>query len=150
MTRKSEEPVLTPCAGDSCTLRLTREQVDALMLELGTRKGDISKGPKRALFLIYKALHAQAVEEKKAREAEERRRAALKHYRVRWTEEYEKVFEAPSEEAAIENRDDDDAFRGCAEVTAQEVERCYKAAPSGRKECSGCDDCESGWRAVTA
>lgn len=44
-----------------------------------------------------------------------------KKFRVTWTEEYEKVFEAPSAESAIENRDDDNAFCGCSEVNAVEV-----------------------------
>lgn len=52
---------------------------------------------------------------------------AKKHYRVTWTEKYEKVFEAESEESAIENRDDRDAFLGCEECTAVEV----KQGPGG-------------------
>lgn len=69
-----------------------------------------------------------------------------KFFRVSWTEEYEKVFEAIDEDSAIENRDDDNAFLECSDVSAQEVTRCYKAAPKGRKECYGCDECEGGWR----
>jgi hypothetical protein len=41
-----------------------------------------------------------------------------KFYRVTWTERYEKVFESESEDEAIGNRDDRDAFQGCDEVSA--------------------------------
>ncbi len=73
-----------------------------------------------------------------------------KFYRVTWIEKYEKVFEAETEDAAIENRDDVDAFQGCEEVTAQEVEKCRRAAPAGARDCFGCDECESGWTTVVA
>lgn len=92
------------------------------------------------------ARKARAAKDEAAAEAA--RRKQLRHYRVRWTEEYQQVREATSENEAMEERDDADAFQGCLEITAQEVERCYKAAPGGRKECAGCDECESGWRPV--
>lgn len=101
-----------------------------------------------AFALAYVEAAKKAAQYERETEAELARKARVKHFRVRWTEEYEKVFEAESEDEAIENRDDDGAFVGCMESSAQEVERCYKAAPEGRKECAGCDACENGWRPV--
>lgn len=71
-----------------------------------------------------------------------------KFFRVCWTEEYEEVLEAENEDQALEERTGDNAFQGCTESSAQEVEQCYKAAPGGRKECHGCDECQGGWRPV--
>lgn len=73
-----------------------------------------------------------------------------KHWRVSWTEQYEKVFEAESEEAAIENRDDDNAFLECSEVNAQEVTKCRRAGAKGSRDCFGCNECEGGWRPVVS
>lgn len=86
----------------------------------------------------------QAVKEAE-REREAQRRARLRFFRVRWTEEYEQVREAESAEQAEEERDDEDAFIGCTETSVQEVARHIK--PSGI-ECSGCDKCEAGWLPV--
>lgn len=74
-----------------------------------------------------------------------------KHFRVTWIEKYEKIFEAETEEAAIENRDDDDAFQGWEEVTAQEVARCGHCDGTGQGRRGGsCGVCEDGWTPVIA
>lgn len=96
-----------------------------------------------ALVDGYRSAAHEEAEKKEAAEAEAKRKARVKHFRVRWTEEYEQVREAEDEEQAKEQRDDDNAFQGCTEISAQEVARCSCEAKRACGNCGG-----SGWAPV--
>lgn len=53
-----QEPVITPLAGGAVSLRLTREQADALYLHLGVMKGSLKVPENARCFRVYQALHA--------------------------------------------------------------------------------------------
>lgn len=68
---------------------------------------------------------------------------APRYWRVAWTEQYQKVFEATDRNSAIEDRDDKDAFVECSAIEAWEVRKCGKRADGS--DCFGCDHCEGGY-----